>query len=58
MKIFVISLKDAVERRQHIQSQFEGIGVPFEFLDAVDGRKEDHPLFDKYSFLIKHKICC
>jgi glycosyl transferase family 25 len=49
MHIFVISLKDAIERREHVNSQFTAIQQDFEFFDAVDGRKEKHPLFSKYN---------
>lgn len=47
--IYVISLKDAVERRENITKQFSAINREFEFLNAVDGRTTPHPLFKKYS---------
>ena len=37
MKIFVISLKDAAERRASVVDQFEQAGLEFEFFDAVEG---------------------
>ena len=49
MNIFVISLRSATERRTHIESQFIKINTRFDFFDAIDGRKELHPLFDKYN---------
>lgn len=49
MQVFVISLADAAERRAHIESQFSATNQKFKFLDAVDGRKEQHPLFVKYN---------
>ncbi|MDR9424093.1 MAG: glycosyltransferase family 25 protein [Marinobacter sp.] len=48
VKIFVVSLKSALERRNHIQQQFDTIGVPFRFFDAVDGRVDQHPVFEQY----------
>lgn len=47
--IYVISLKTATDRRESIQQQFDAIDVKFEFFDAVDGRKNEHPLFEKYN---------
>jgi len=38
--IIVISLKDDLDRRSFIQSQLDGMGLPFSFFDAVDGRKK------------------
>lgn len=35
MKKFVISLSSALERRQHISSQFEAQGIGFNFFDAI-----------------------
>ncbi|HAT8530563.1 glycosyltransferase family 25 protein [Vibrio vulnificus] len=49
MRTFVISLENAIERRSHIEAQFTEIGHRFEFFDAVDGRKDKHPLFCKYN---------
>ena len=36
MKNFVISLKSASDRREHIINQFEGKGIPFNFFDAIE----------------------
>ena len=41
MKIFVISLKDAAERRRQIEKQLSAIALPFEWLEAVDARQWD-----------------
>ncbi|UPR28457.1 glycosyltransferase family 25 protein [Vibrio crassostreae] len=49
MNIFVISLDDALERRVSIEQQFANIGQDFKFFDAVDGRKDVHPLFSNYN---------
>ncbi|MEZ9323151.1 glycosyltransferase family 25 protein [Vibrio sp. 10N.286.51.E5] len=49
MNIFVISLDDALERRVSIEQQFANIGQDFKFFDAVDGRKDVHPLFSYYN---------
>lgn len=49
-KIYVISLRDAIERRQRISSQFDESGLQPEFVDAVDGRNgREHPLFIRYN---------
>ena len=37
-KVFVISLRRATERREHISKQMQEQNIPFEFIDAVDGR--------------------
>ena len=39
IKIFVISLKNAIERRKSISNQMQKLGIDFEFFDAVDGRE-------------------
>ncbi|NOH63901.1 glycosyltransferase family 25 protein [Vibrio sp. RE88] len=39
MKIFVVSLIDSVNRRERISGALEGMSIPFEFFNAVDGRK-------------------
>lgn len=36
--VFVISLPDCTDRRDRIQGHLNGLGIPFEFVDAVDGR--------------------
>ncbi|MEM8824489.1 MAG: glycosyltransferase family 25 protein [Pseudomonadota bacterium] len=36
--IFVISLPDALDRRREMQAKLFDLGLPFTFLDAVDGR--------------------
>ena len=38
MKIFIVSLKDATQRRQNITKRMKDLGLSFEFFDAVDGR--------------------
>ena len=37
MKTFVISLKDASERRKFMKDQLETLGIEFDFLDAFYG---------------------
>ncbi len=39
--VFVINLKQDTDRRAIMQDRLEPTGVPFEFIDAVDGRKFD-----------------
>ena len=45
MKVYVISLKDSLERRNAVKIQLDRIKCVWEFIDAVDGRKKftDHP---------------
>ncbi len=40
-KIFVISLPQSVERRKRFTQQMDALDLPFEFLDAVDGKLLD-----------------
>ena len=47
---FVISLPEAGERRQKITAQLQSCGMPYSFVDAVDGRGFDvsaHPDYDR-----------
>jgi glycosyl transferase family 25 len=37
--VFVISLADATERRANITAQLAALSIPFEFIEAIDGRK-------------------
>ena len=37
--VFVISLTDAHARRAEVTRQLDALGIPFTFVDAVDGRK-------------------
>lgn len=41
--VYVISLSDAVERRRTMTSRLTEAGIPFQFVDAVDGRKTRLP---------------
>ncbi len=36
--VFVLSLVDAVERREQISTQLSDLGIAFDFVDAIDGR--------------------
>lgn len=56
MKIFVISLEQASDRRANISRQFSEIGVSFEFFLAVDGRHHPHALFKRYNPVKRLKI--
>lgn len=47
-KIFVINLPSSVDRRDNISQQLDQLKLPFEIFPAVDGRKGNHPLFEKY----------
>ncbi len=48
MKVFVINLADSSERRMFMSEQLEQQQIDFEFFDAIDGRKDHHPLFNRY----------
>ncbi|WP_333913702.1 glycosyltransferase family 25 protein [Vibrio coralliirubri] len=56
MKIFVISLATALNRREHIKSQFEKIDTDFAFFDAIDGRNGSHFLFDRLNLKKRLRI--
>lgn len=48
MRVLVINLERAADRRRHMTGQFANVGVPCEFLTAIDGAQGDHPLFAHY----------
>ncbi|TQM94112.1 glycosyltransferase family 25 protein [Roseinatronobacter monicus] len=37
-QVFVVSLQDATDRRDKIKCQLSACSIPFEFVDAIDGR--------------------
>ncbi len=45
LPVFVISLTAPIERRQSVVDRLNAFGIPFEFLDAVDGRERIPPEF-------------
>ena len=49
MKIYVINLKRAADRRAHMEKKLQALGLEAEFFEAYDGRNltDDEPLFDK-----------
>ena len=53
MKIFVVSLKSATDRRKQITDTMKKLGLEFEFFDAVDGRKG---LPKKYEAMIDREL--
>lgn len=56
MKVFVISLVDADERRSNAKRQLDELGIPFEFFDAIRGddaiRERKFEGFDDIGFLL------
>lgn len=48
MKTFVISMPTSVERRKHVTDSLSSKGIAFEFIDAVNGRENKHPLLHRY----------
>ena len=49
MKIVVISLSSSVDRRAKVIEKLSTKNLAFEFLDAVDGRTDDHPYLKNYN---------
>lgn len=49
MKVVVISLKKSDERRKNSQQILNQHEIDFEFLDAIDGRVDKHPLLERYN---------
>jgi len=47
MKIFVISLAGAVKRQTFMREQMNRLGLDFEFVEAIDGRKMDVKQLDE-----------
>ncbi len=50
-QVFVVSLHDATDRRDKIKRQLSACSIPFEFVDAIDGRAglaaKHEPLIDR-----------
>ena len=44
--VFVVSLPDCVDRRESIRKSLEKLRIPFEFVDAVDGRHGLDPSYE------------
>ena len=44
--VFVVSLPDCVDRRESIRKSLEELRIPFEFVDAVDGRHGLDPVHE------------
>lgn len=49
MKIYVINLPSSVDRRENIRKQLDQQNVSYEIFQAVDGRGNPHPLFERYN---------
>jgi len=47
--IFVINLKDSLDRRTNITAQLSALGCDFEFVEAVDGRNLNEEELKQYS---------
>lgn len=48
MKIVIISLPSSHDRRANVIEKLSGRNLEFEFLDAVDGRVDNHPYLSNY----------
>lgn len=55
-KIFVINLNESTERLERLKSEFERLGLNFERVSALDGRKlSDNQIFRYYSSKLNRK---
>ena len=55
-KIFVINLNESTERLERLKSEFERIGLDFERIPAVDGRKlSENQILEHYSSKLNRK---
>ena len=48
LKVFVINLASSDVRRNKVIKRLKALGVDFEIFEAVDGRQDPHPLFERY----------
>jgi glycosyl transferase family 25 len=48
MKVLVISLPASTDRRRSATEQLAALGLPFEFIDGIDGRTSQDPLLQRY----------
>jgi glycosyl transferase, family 25 len=55
MKIFVISLTRALDRREHIARRLAILGVDFQFFDAIDGAASKQPVLAHYDHALRLK---
>ena len=51
IEVFVISLQRSADRRKYITQQLERENIEFNFFDAIDGYKDNHPKFDNYNYI-------
>lgn len=54
-KIYVINLEKSIDRRENVMRQFESKGIKLEFFNAIDGRANNHILFEKYDDKLRIK---
>jgi len=48
VKVLVLTLRQSVDRQARIKQALDQAGIGFEFFWGVDGRKDQHPLWDFY----------
>lgn len=48
LDVYVINLATSTERWERTSARLTELGISHERFDAVDGRKEPHPLFERY----------
>lgn len=56
VRVFVISLESAIERRQHMTDVLSKIGITAEFFPAVDGRRLTTEQRNRYSSSLARRI--
>lgn len=57
MRVFVLSLKEAVDRREFMTTQLNKLNIPFEFFDAIRGTVEMYqlPEYNREAILFRTK---
>ena len=45
--VFIVSLPDCIDRRESIRKRLDDLQIPFEFVDAIDGRNGLDPIYEK-----------
>tara|TARA_R110001592_G_scaffold178141_1_gene418792 strand:- start:4854 stop:5582 length:729 start_codon:yes stop_codon:yes gene_type:complete len=55
LDVYVINLATSTERWATTSNRLTELGISYERFEAVDGRKEAHPLFDRYDDKLREK---
>ena len=46
--IFIINIPSSIHRKENISKQLDKLNLNYTFFDAVNGHKNNHPLFAMY----------